>query len=152
MIAIGPMFLASNGRVALMGGTAPPVIYLYSPNQGFLVGTDPDGTFGALEPQAAGPSLFSGAYTFGTENPSASAVTLESGVLTVDGSGNATGSSDQSGPIGLAQNQNLAFTYSFAANGIGTVGSGTTAILISPNKLVFIHNTSANPTITVVEK
>lgn len=28
----------------------------------------------------------------------------------------------------------------------------TTAILISGNKLVFINNTSANPTITVVER
>jgi hypothetical protein len=39
-----------------------------------------------------------------------------------------------------------------AANGTGTFGSGTTAIVISGSKLVFINNTSAAPTITVVEK
>jgi hypothetical protein len=147
--------VASNGRVALTGGSTPPVLYLYGPNQGFLVDTDPNVTFGILEPQGAGPfsdASFSGAYTFGTENPSTSAVTMESGVVTADGKGNATGTSDQSGSAGLTQNQSLNFTYSFAASGTGNVGSGTTAVLISGNKLIFINNTSTNPTITVVEK
>lgn len=147
--------VASNARVTFTGGSSPPVIYLYGPNQGFLVGTDPDVTFGILEPQAAGPfsnASFSGAYTLGTENPSASTVTMESGVLTADGKGSASGTSDQSSLTGLMQNQTLNLTYSFPANGVGNVGSNTTAILISGNKLVFISNTSANPTITVVEK
>jgi len=147
--------VASNGRVPLSGGSTPPVLYLYGPNAGFLVGTDANVTFGILEPQAAGPFSnvsFSGAYAFGTENSSASNVTVESGVVTADGKGNAAGTSDQSSPTGLAQNQPLNFTYSFPANGVGNVGSGTTAILISGNKLVFINNTSTNPTITVVEK
>jgi hypothetical protein len=147
--------VASNGRVTLTGGSTPPVIYLYGPNQGFLVGTDPDVTFGILEPQAAGPfsnASFSGAYVFGTENPSANTVTTESGVLTADANGNASGTVDQSNPATLPQSQSLNFTYSFQTNGVGNVGNGTTAILISGNKLVFINNTSTNPTITVVEK
>lgn len=147
--------VTSNGRVAFTGGSTPPVVYLYSANQGFLVGTDADVTFGILEPQTAGPfsdTSFSGAYMFGTENPSASTLTLESGVVTADGKGNATGTVDQSNSTGLTQNQSLNFTYSFPANGLGNIGSGTTAILISGNKLVFINNTSANPTIIVVEK
>jgi hypothetical protein len=147
--------VASNGRVAVSGGSTPMVLYLYGQNQGFLVGTDPDATFGILEPQATGPfsnASFSGAYTFGAENPSASTVIMESGLVTADGNGNAAGTSDQSGPTGLTQNQSFNFTYSFPANGVGNVGSGTTAIVISGNKLVFINNTSTNPTITVVEK
>jgi hypothetical protein len=147
--------VASNGRVTLTGGSNPPVLYLYGQNQGFLVGTDPDATFGILEPQAAGPfsnASFSGAYTFGIENPSASTVTMDSGVVTAEGNGNAAGTSDQSSSTGLAQNQSFNFTYAFQANGVGNVGSGTTAVLISGNKLVFINNTSTNPTITVVEK
>jgi hypothetical protein len=147
--------VASNGRVTLSGDSTPPVLYLYGQNQGFVVGTDPNGTFGILEPQAAGPfsnASLSGAYTFGTENPSASTVTMESGVVTADGNGNAAGTSDQSSSTGLAQNQALNLTYSFSANGTGNVGTNTTAILISGNKLVFINNTNANPTITVVEK
>ena len=59
---------------------------------------------------------------------------------------------DQSSPAGLTQNQSLHLGYSFPANGVGKVGSGATAILISGHKLVFINNTSANPTIIVVEK
>jgi len=59
---------------------------------------------------------------------------------------------DQSSPAGLVQNQNLSLTYSVGANGQGSFGSGTTAILISGNKVVFINNTSVTPTIIVVEK
>lgn len=147
--------VASNGRVTLTGGNAPAVLYLYGPNQGFLVGTDPSATFGILEPQAGGPfsnASFSGAYMFGTENPSPNTVTMESGILTADGNGNATGTVDQSSSTGLTQNKALKFAYSFPANGIGNIGSNTTAILISGSKLVFINNTDTNPTITVVEK
>jgi hypothetical protein len=147
--------VASNGRVTLTGGTTPPVLYLTGQNSGILLGTNPNVDFGIIESQAGGPfsdASFSGACTLGNENPSATTITMEAGVVTADGNGNAAGSSDQSGPTGLSQNQSLSFTYSFPANGVGNVGSGTTAILISGNKLVFINNTSTNPTITVVEK
>ena len=147
--------VASNGRVTTSGETTPPVLYLNGLNQGFLLGTDPDVTFGLLEPQATGPfsdASFSGTYTFGTENPSATTVTLETGVMSANGSGNATGASDQSSSTGLVQNQALNLTVSISANGTGNVGSGTTAIVISGNKLIFINNTSTTPTITVVDK
>ena len=147
--------VAANGRVTLTGGSTPPVLYLYGPNQGFLVGTDPDVTFGIFEPQSAGPfsnASFSGAYIFGTEYPSANTVTMESGVLTADGSGNGAGTLDQSGPSGITENQTFHLTYSISSSGTGTFGAGTTAIPISRNKLVFINNTSPNPTITIVEK
>jgi len=147
--------VGANGRVTLTGGNTPPVLYLYGPNQGFVVGTDPDVTFGILEPQAAGPfsnSSFSGDYVFGTEYPSVNSVTMESGVLTADGKGNAAGTVDQSNPTGVTLNQSLNLTYSFPGNGVGNMGNNTTAILISGNKLVFINNADPNPTIKVVEK
>jgi hypothetical protein len=147
--------VASNGRVTLMGGTKPPVIYLYGSNAGFLVGTDTNVEFGFMESQATvtlNAALLSGAYTLGTENPSAVTVSLESGVATPDGAGNVAGTSDQSSSAGLAQNQSFALSYSVLPNGTGTFGTGTTAILISGSKLVFINNTSATPTITAVEK
>jgi hypothetical protein len=72
-------------------------------------------------------------------------VTMEAGVVTADGNGNAARTVDQSGTASLPQSQSLNLTYSFSANGVGNVGSGTTAILISGNKLVFISNTSKNP-------
>ena len=89
---------------------------------------------------------------FGVENPTTSTVTMESGAQTADGNGNAVGTSDQSSSAGLMQNQSLNLTYTFPAYGVGIVGSGTTVILISGNKLVFINNTSTAPTITVVEQ
>jgi hypothetical protein len=147
--------VAPNGRVTFEGSSSPPVFYLHGPNQGFWLGTDANVTFGILEPQAGGPfndGSFSGAYMFGTEYPSASTVTLESGVVTAEGNGQATGTSDLSSPSAWTQSQSLNFSYSFSADGIGNVGSGTTAILISPSKLAFINNSSANPAITVVEK
>jgi len=137
--------------VTLSGNSTPPVLYLFGTNQGFLVGTDPDVTFGILEPQAAGPfgnGSFSGTYMLGTENPSASTVTTESAILTADGKGSASGTSDQSSSAGLTQNQSLNFGYSIPTNGTGNVGSDTTAIVISPKKLAFISNTSTTPTIT----
>src|ERR1700731_4663773 len=147
--------VASNGRVTLTGGTNPPVLYLYGKNAGFLVGTDANVDFGAIEAQAAGPfnnASLSGAYTLGTENPSTDTAALESAAVTLNGAGTVSGTSDQSSPAGLVQNQNLSLTYSVGANGQGSFGSGTTAILISGNKVVFINNTSVTPTIIVVEK
>jgi len=147
--------VSSNGRVTLAGTGMPPVLYLYGPNRGFLLGTDADVSFGILEPQTGAPfsnSSFSGAYTLGTENPSAGTVMMESGIITANGSGHAVGTADQSIPTGLAQNQSLNFAYSFGANGNGNLGSGTTAILISGTKMAYMSTTDSNPAITVVEK
>lgn len=154
--------VASGGRVTLTGGSTPPVLYLFGPNQGYWLGTDANVTFGILDPQAAGPfgnPSMSGTYTFGSEYPSASLVTsprpellAESGALAANGTGTASGHSDQSSSAGLTQNQNLNLNYSIAADGTGNFGTGTTAIVISTDKLVFINKTDPNPTITVVEK
>jgi 3-hydroxy-3-methylglutaryl CoA synthase len=119
------------------------------------VGTDTNVESGIVEPQAAGPfnlATLSGPYIFGTENASASTDTLETGVAALDGAGNVVGTMDESSSAGMVQNQNVAIPYTLAADGTGSFGSGTTAILVSGNKLVFINNTSATPTITVVEK
>jgi hypothetical protein len=148
-----PYQVGSDGRVSLTVINYSPVIYLYGANEGFIA--DAGGNFGILEPQTGGPfsdSSFSGAYMFGTENPQSGTVTLQSGVLTADGSGNAPGTADQSNSTGLAPNQSLNLNYSVAADGTGNVGTGTTAIVISPSKLAYINNTDPNPTITVVEK
>lgn len=148
-----PYQVGSNGRVALSVINYLPAIYLYGPTQGFIA--DAGGNFGILEPQSGGPSSessFSGAYMLGTENPSVGTLTLQSGVVNSNGSGTATGTSDQSSSAVLAPNQSLNWNYTFASDGTGNVGSGTTAIMISPSKFAYINNTDPNPTITVVEK
>lgn len=112
-------------------------------------------SFGILEPQTGSPfsdSSFSGTYTLGVENPSSAAVTMDSGVLAANGSGNASGTLDQSSSTGLVPNQVLNVGYSISATGRGNLGSGTTAIVISDRKLAFINNNDPNPTISVAEK
>ena len=67
----------SYGRVATSGtncGTFnyygpwsyPPVFYLTGPNTGFLLGSDPEYSLGALAPQSA-TAITAGTYTFGTQ-------------------------------------------------------------------------------------
>lgn len=150
--------IAANGRVTLSGGTSPPVLYLIGQNQGFLIGTDPQVlTLGFIEPQALGPfsdASLSGGFVLGTEVQELAESSVESGLVSLDGVGNVVGTTDQSGSdgSGLMQNQGLNSMYSISADGTGNFGMGTTAILISANKLVFISNTSAKPTVTIVEK
>jgi hypothetical protein len=148
----GTYAVAANGRVTLSGagvGLHPPVLYLSGQNTGFLVGTGGTAESGMLEPQAAGTP--SGAYFFGTEAPATRAVTQQSGVATLN-AGNGSETEDSSGADGLFIGNTSAFTYSFAANGTGNVGSNTTAVLISGSKLVFFDNTSTSATMIVIEK
>ena len=77
---------------------------------------------------------------------------MQSGVLTANGSGNASGTLNQSSSAGLVPNESFNVGYSVAAKGTGNVGSGTTAVVISGSKLAFIPDTDPNPTISVVEK
>ena len=150
--------VAANGRVTLTGGSSPPVLYLVGQNLGFLIGTDPQVlTLGFIEPQAVGPfsnASLSGGFLLGTEVMESFGGSVESGVVNLDGAGNTTGTSDQSSSNapGLEQNKPFNSTYSISADGTGTFGSDTTAILISESKLVYISNTSPVPTVTVVEK
>jgi Abnormal spindle-like microcephaly-assoc'd, ASPM-SPD-2-Hydin len=150
--------VAANGRVTLTGGSAPPVLYLFGQNLGFLIGAAPEiGALGFIEPQAVGPfsnASLSGGFVLGTEVMESFGGSVESGVVNLDGAGNTTGTTDQSSSNapGLEQNRPFNSTYSISADGTGTFGTDTTAILISPNKLVYISITSAVPTVTVVEK
>jgi hypothetical protein len=148
--------VAANGRVTLAGGSSPPVLYLFGQNLGFLIGTDPQVlTLGFIEPQAVGPfsnASLSGGFVLGTEVMESFGGSVESGVVTLDGAGTATGTTDQSSSNapGLEQNKPFNATYSISADGTGTFGSDSIAILISESKLVYISNTS--PAVTVVEK
>lgn len=155
--------VASDGRVALTGGSTPPVFYLYGTNQGFEVGTGPDSSFGFLENQAAGPfsdTSLSGLYFFGIEDPAASPVGMNSGEMTANGSNTSpaiTGTIDESNLLGLSPGVPFTASYSVGSNGVGSItvsGALTTntAIMISPTKLVFFENGNRNPAIFVLEQ
>jgi hypothetical protein len=148
----GTYSVASNGRATISAasiGNNSPVIYLSGQNQGFVVGTGSKAELGELESQAAGTP--SGAYFFGTESPATPSVILQSGVFNLGGASSSE-TYDSSGPTGLTPGTMSPITYSVAANGTGTVGANTTAILISGNKLVYFNNADPNPSVFVLEK
>jgi Putative Ig domain len=113
-----------NGRVILKGfGGTPPVLYLVNANQAFLIGTDANGTFGALSPQTAATTGIAftnasvlGGYVGGSGTPVLPAVTNQIDWLFSDGNVNINVSQDSSGPGGPQTNQ-FALTYQVDATG-----------------------------------
>ena len=126
----------TTGRVTLTAFNAgpflvPPVFYMVTANQAFVVGTDPAVTAGYLEQQTGSPfttSSIGGFYAGGTETPVTSMVTNAAVWLSADGSINMNGTQDTSGPNGPAQN-NFNYTYSVDSTGRAVVkqSDGSTA-------------------------
>jgi hypothetical protein len=151
---------AMSGRVVLNGfGGTPPVLYLVTKNQGFLVGTDTNATSGVLAPQAAGTTgvplsnvSVLGAYVGGSVTPTLPAVTNQVDWLFADGNGNINDSQDSSGPGG-PQSSQFAVTYQVDATGRALVYSNPGDILqgilfiLSPTEIVVL-STDANPALS----
>ncbi|HWF39260.1 MAG TPA: hypothetical protein VG322_12110, partial [Candidatus Acidoferrales bacterium] len=99
----GTYVVASNGRVLLTGlGSRAAVVYLTSPGQGFLLGSDASVTTGLLE-QQTGITTFStaavqGGYTLSTSLPADTKVPNLLGQITADGAGGVTGIVDEIDP------------------------------------------------------
>lgn len=149
-----------NGRVILSGfGGTPPVLYLVSQNQAFLVGSDGNVTSGVLAPQVAGTSgvplnnvSVLGAYVGGSVLPALPAVTNQVDWLFSDGNGNINVSQDSSGPGG-PQTRQFAVTYQVDAAGRALVESNPGGTLqgilfvISPTRIVIL-STDTNPVLS----
>src|ERR1035441_8777879 len=149
-----------NGRVILNGfGGTPPVLYLVSQNQAFLVGSDGNVTSGVLAPQVAGTSgvplnnvSVLGAYVGGSVLPVLPAVTNQVDWLFSDGNGNINVSQDSSGPGG-PQTHQFAVTYQVDATGRALVESNPGGTLqgilfvISPTRIVIL-STDTNPVLS----
>ena len=95
--------VAANGRVVLSNGAAAEsaVVYLVSPNEGFIMSATGSATVGFFQPQAAGPFVeasFNGRYFFGSVPPSVGSMppttfvnpTVMSGEFTSPGNGGAS--------------------------------------------------------------
>jgi len=156
----------TTGRVTLTSFTAgpfavPPVFYMITANQAFVVGTDPAVTSGYLEQQSGSPftnSSIGGFYAGGTVTPVSSMVTNAAVWLSADGSMNMNGTQDTSGPNGPAQN-NFNYTYSVDSTGRAVVlqsdGStagimyvvGSAGVQTSPAKVVMVpvNNAGGKP-------
>src|SRR4029077_17787552 len=69
-----PNGVAPNGRAVLSNGaTESAVVYLVSPNEGFIMSATGSATVGFFQPQAAGPfseASINGRYFFGSVPPS----------------------------------------------------------------------------------
>ncbi len=151
----------TTGRVILNGfGGTPPVLYMVSQNQAFVVGTDGNATSGVLAPQINNTvtgSTFTnasvlGSYVGGSVTPALPAVTNQVDWLFADGNGNINGSEDSSGPGG-PQTNTIAVTYQVDVTGraliLSNPGSTLEGILfvVSPSKVVVL-STDANPVLS----
>jgi hypothetical protein len=96
----------TNGRVTLAGSgfqNSPPILYMVSDNEAFIIGTDTAVSFGFIAPQQPQFSL-SGTYAGGSLAPVDPAVSNVVSVA-IAGSNSFNLTSDISGENGLSQNQ-----------------------------------------------
>jgi len=160
----------TTGRVTLtpfnVGPFAvPPVFYMITANQAFVVGTDVAVASGILEQQTGSPfstlSIF-GLYSGGTVTPVLPTVTNAVTSLYADGTLNINGMQDTSGPGGPVGPPPVGFSYTYTVdntgravvlqNGapvaimyvVGSAGSQT-----SPTKAVMMPVTDPNPALSV---
>ena len=164
---------AATGRVTLAGaglGNHPPMLYIAEPTaatepiSAFVVGTDPNGSFGFAEASSGTftTAALAGNYFFGDEDPGDITVGHRAGVLTAAASGSLTGTFYENDPpngeppAGVSESQNLGGeAFSFSSDGTGTVGPNTVAIT-NGNRIFFFDEGatvgSVPAKITVIEK
>jgi hypothetical protein len=175
--------VGTNGRVTFAGGGggSAPLVYLVSPNKGFMLFIDSgSGTAhvesGFLEPQTGGPTFSSasanGTYAFGTIQPDVLGISDESGIAifnstTTQVSG--TSDNNSSGTLNPANTFGPS-SYSVDSTGLGVIPAGCSIdgavetdgtcqnvfYIISPTEAVVIDATSSttptNPQLEVAEQ
>ena len=143
---------STTGRVTTTasGANHPPIFYLVSANEGFLLGSDNSVTTGFFELQTGGPfgpSSADGSYFYGSGAPMTPNVLYESGVTSLN-TGNISGTTDSNSlGSGLSGNQGFTTTYSIASTGRGTTAGGDIFYIISPTKIVRIRFQPGNTTV-----
>lgn len=154
--AQGTYSVASNGRVTLtgFGGGTPPIFYLVSKNQAFIVGQDASVAAGYFLGQFGGPfsnTSTLGNYWGGSFMPATAGVTDSVTAVFADGNGNLTGMSDTSGPAGVGT-ESINATYQVDSTGRAVVSGSPAAILyvISPTKVALLPATDPNPSVSVL--
>jgi hypothetical protein len=161
--------VASNGRVAITGGSGtPPILYLVDNNKAFFLGADGSVGFGFLEPQSGAPfGLFSLSGTFfsGVAPPAVTASTTSSGIGVASHPcgfffprrcfNNLHVTQDNSlsnGTLGSGGSSNTSFTL--FSNGRATTTNTSVIYLISPKKFVRIDESTPDvaPTVSIFEQ
>jgi large repetitive protein len=138
---------SANGRVtmSLSGQSNPPVFYLISANQAFVVGTYSLGVdFGVIEPQSGSNfsnSSLSGAYLGGSLQPVSAAVGEDVDAAQLDGAGNFSRTSNNNGTGGTSTST-LTATYAVSSNGRVVVSKSGAQVgimyAISNSQFVFL--------------
>jgi hypothetical protein len=160
--------VASSGRMTVVGGSNPPIFYLATPNQAFILSGDSTVETGFVQSQTGSPfsnSSASGTYAFGAVDPQHANVSDNSGVATFDGVSAITGTSDDNSRGSLSPNGTFNQTYSVDSTGLGHIPSGCTITatsttcqtvfyVISPTRAVVmdVSPTNTNPNIQVADK
>ena len=151
---------AKTGRVVLSGfdaqfGSTPPVIYLFGPNAGYVVGTDTAVSSGVVEAQAIATysnSSINGNYAGGSMWPATASVTDSVATLFANGAGTLSGTQYTSGPNGPSGPNAVSLTYQVDATGRTVVQQGGNAYgiayVVSTGKIVLLPADS-NPTLNV---
>ncbi len=148
-----------------------PVLYLVSSSEAFIMSDTSAPGFpvivGHLDPQSVPTAPgFSNAYLTGNfvvgtaAPPTSTAAGNVSGLFTLDGAGNISGTEDVSLPSGNTSAASVAGTYNVldTTNGTGTVtltspaAFGGVYVIVSPTKFVMLTVTSGdtNPVVTIV--
>lgn len=143
--ASGTYAVASNGRVAMSGlGNQLSVVYLISPNYGFLIGQDSAASSGLVEPQAAGPftaASFTSYFNFGPPlsgsfDAGSSATNDFVGSIVSDGISAISGTiGETTGSDALNLNLSTKGSYTVSSSGSGFISFGSPTQL--PSQFVF---------------
>ena len=145
---------STTGRVITTVSSAnhPPIFYLVSANEGFLLGSDNSVTTGFFELQTGGPfgsSSADGSYSYGSGAPMIPNVVYESGVTSLN-TGTIAGTVDTNSlGLGLSGNHGYSNNFTIDSTGKGTTSGGDVFYVISPTKIARIHIQPGN--ITLVE-
>ena len=152
--------VAANGRAVLSGTPATTVVYLVSPNEGFIMSTTGSATMGFFQPQSGPFSVGSinGNYFGGTVppslgqiNPTSRPPVVNDAELASSGNGYATSSLDLSfngGPANsLYRNSSSGFNITVSANGraVDTVIPADIYYLIGPTSFLMLNPGAAGP-------
>ncbi len=150
---------AAPGRATIpTGPTSFAYLYMYGTNSSFEVS---DGVeWGQTEPQTISTftdAAIAGNYVIGQvpilEPDNGSGV----GVITLDSSGNITGSSTNGGPGNFSWESPIAVTYTWSSTTFGTFlpdasGKGLSCVAVSTTESVCIENTTSNPDIMIFQQ
>jgi hypothetical protein len=160
-----PSGVAPSGRVVLSNGAAEnAIVYLVSPNEGFLMSATASATNGFFQPQAPGPSAASinGNYFFGGVPPSVGSMpgastpsfvnpTVNSGEFTSPGNGDAGITIDLSRGSTVGRSLLLGETgflgITVASTGRATDPQGDIYYLIGPSNFLMLIPNAAGTTL-----